>query len=98
MQVYREGRKRQIESMVGRIMSGRSDGKGRTNRETSADVKNYEKDDGSIIKEQLAKVKDISRESALVQSFMGKSCNLGLAEGPKRYEGQLPTVCAVTLG
>ena len=73
MQVYREGRKRQIESMVGRIMSGRSDGKGRTNRETSADVKNYEKDDGSIIKEQLAKVKDISRESALVQSFMGKS-------------------------
>lgn len=86
--------------MVGRIMSGRrrSDGKGRTNRETRTDVKNYKKDDGSIIKEQLAKVKDISRESALVQSFMGKSCNLGLAEGPKRYEGQIPTVGAVTLG
>jgi len=70
VQVYREGRKKQIESMVGRIVSGRgrNDGKGRTDHEKS--VQNHEKDEGSIIKEQLAKVKDISRESALVQSFM----------------------------
>ena len=86
--MYREGRKKQIESMVGRIVSGRgrNDGKGRTDHEKS--VQNHEKDEGSIIKEQLAKVKDISRESALVQSFMGKSCKLG--EGPIRDDGRLP--------
>ena len=74
-QVYREGRKLQIESMVELIVSGRgrSDGKGKMDHEEIGNVRNYGKDEDSKIKEQMARIKDISRESALVQSFMGKS-------------------------
>ena len=75
MQVYREGRKKQIESMAEQIMAGkeRRDEKGRTDHDEGANVKIYGKDNGSIIKEQMAKVKNISKESALVLSFIGKS-------------------------
>ena len=69
--------------MVGLIKSGRirSGDKGSTDIEKRTSERNYEIGGGSIIKEQLSRVKDISRESALVQSFMGKSRILEMIEG-----------------
>ena len=74
LKAFREERKKKIESMVGLIKSGRirSGDKESTDIEKRTSERNCESGGGSIIKEQLSRVKDISRESALVQSFMGK--------------------------
>ena len=62
---HREGRKKEIES---RMNCGAVARKRR--RTKTANVKIHQKDAGSIIRDAVAKIKDISRERALLQSFM----------------------------
>ena len=63
---HREGRKKEIELMMNDGVSRKRKTKGRCQTKRA----NIEKDRGSIIRDAIAKIKDISRERALVQSFM----------------------------